>query len=183
MTGLSGPVSAREPTGTLAPAGVRVAEDAVVIEGEVVDRPAPTRAAAYLSATARNDPAGAGIRPDPAARSLFARAFRLAVRRRFRPDDPIAEITRSARAAVRRHAGLARTDVALSGLEVEMLIRDALGEPVPIDDIPADRLLASHVLVFGALCDELAMADEEIDELIAVADRAPGTREGGPPRG
>lgn len=163
MTGLSGPIS--EPAGTHAPGDV-------FIEGEVVDRPVASAAAAYLGATARNHRAGADLRTDPAARAFFARAFRLAVRRRFRPDDPVAEITRSAASVVRRHAGLALSGVAPSGLEVEMLIRDALGEPVPVHDIPDDRLLAAHVLAFGALCDELALADDEIDDLVALADRS-----------
>jgi hypothetical protein len=124
----------------------------------------PSPAGAYLRATAINQRA-ADLRLDYPSRVLFYRAFELAVRRRFGCDSPIADITRTVANAARRHPL-----VPLPALEAEMLIRHALGEAVPIEDIPLPTLVTTHVVVFAAICDELALVDDEIDALIATAE-------------
>jgi hypothetical protein len=89
---------------------------------------------------------------DPAA---VAAAFELVVQRRFGPECAVAEITRSVAAA--RPARL---------IETEMLVRAALGETVPVADIPSPEVLAAQVLMFRALVDELALTDAEVAGLI-----------------
>jgi hypothetical protein len=123
-----------------------------------------TPAGAYLRATATNSPAELHL--DDAARALFARAFRLAVVARFRPECPLPEITLAVARALDRHAA-----VALPAREAEMLVRDALGEDVPIAGIAPDRVVATHVLLFAAFADELALTEEEFDELITEAEQ------------
>ena len=123
-------------------------------------------AGAYLRATAANEPARLEIDPGYPARVVFYCAFELAVRRRFRPDSPIAEIARAVANAARRHAF-----VPVEALAAEMLIRDALGEVVPVEDIPLPVIVATHLVVFAAICDELALSDGEIDALIAAAEQ------------
>lgn len=148
------------------------------VTGELVitvPRGPRTVAGAYLRATAINRRAARELRPEYDARVFFYCAFELIVRRRFRWDHPIAEITRSVAAAGRRHA-----PVIVPALEAEMLIRDALGEAVPIEDIPLDAIVSTHLLVFASLVDELALNDDEVDALLVEAeDRA--TALGHPP--
>jgi hypothetical protein len=155
------PVDAADPVDT-APVGLAAVP-------EVVHRRPRTPAGEYLRATVINRPAGWDVRPDQAARAFFARAFTLAVRRRFRPDSPVADIARTVADVCRRHAPLA-----LSALETEMLVRHALGEAAPVEDIPADRVVAAHVVVFVAMADGVALTDEEVDELITTAEDTPG---------
>jgi hypothetical protein len=141
----------------------------LVVVPDVGHRRPRTAAGEYLRATAINRPAGWDVQPDHAARALFARAFMLAVRRRFRPDSPVADIARTVAGVCHRHGALA-----LSAMETEMLVRRALGEAVPVEEIPADRVIAAHVIVFVALADEAALTDDEIDELITTAEDTPG---------
>jgi hypothetical protein len=155
------------PGGAPGPPGVAPVGLAAV--PEVVHRPPRTPAGEYLRATAINRPAGWNVRPDHAARAFFARAFTLAVRRRFRPDSPVADIARTVAGGCHRHAALA-----LSALETEMLVRHALGEAVPVEDIPAERVVAAHVIMFVALVDEVALTDDEVDALITTAEDTPG---------
>jgi hypothetical protein len=141
----------------------------LVVVPEVGHRRPRTAAGEYLRATAINRPAGWDVQPDHAARALFARAFMLAVRRRFRPDSPVADIARTVADVCRRHPALA-----LSALETEMLVRQALGEAVPVENIPAERIVAAHVVVFVAVVDGVALSDDEVDDLIAAAEDTPG---------
>jgi hypothetical protein len=120
-------------------------------------------ARAYLRDTTINRRTPTDLRPDPTATEYFATAFARLVRRRFNPATPIAEISRTVGNAAQRHA-----PVVLPPLETEMLIRDALGEPVPVDDIPPDLVVIAHVLMFASLADELALTDGEIDEVLAL---------------
>jgi hypothetical protein len=124
-----------------------------------------TPAGAHLRATATNERAAVDLHPDDPARVVFRCAFELAVRRRFRCDSPIAEIARTVANAARRHPL-----VPVDALAAEMLIRDALGEVVPVEETPIPVIVATHVLVFAAICDELALSDDEIDALIATAE-------------
>jgi hypothetical protein len=138
----------------------------VIVPGEVIDR---RPAAAYLRATATNNPAGRDVEIDYAAREFFAGAFELAVRRRFRPGTPIGDIAGAVANACRRHQPLALSAVALSVMEAEMLIREALGDVVPIEGIPMARVVATHVVMFASIVEELALTDDELDGLIAEA--------------
>jgi hypothetical protein len=51
-----------------------------------------------------------------------------------------------------------------------MLVRDAVGEPVPTDEISAPVVIATHVLMFASLAEELALTDAELDALIEDAE-------------
>ena len=134
---------------------------------DVVPRPR-TRVGAFLKAIAVNRPAGRDVRPDYDARVFFYCAFELVVRRRFGWNHPVAEIAGAVAAAARRHA-----PVVVPAIEAEMLIRDALGEAVPIGEISLDAIVTTHLLVFASLVDELALSDDEVDALIVEAeDRA-----------
>jgi hypothetical protein len=129
---------------------------------DAVRRPR-TPAGLFLRATATNHRAEAV--PDDAARGVFARAFALAVGLRFRPDTPLTVIAGSVAGAARRH-----TQLTVPVREAEMLIREALGETVPTAGIdPAQRMVV-HVLIFTAVVEELALTDDELDELIADAE-------------
>jgi hypothetical protein len=130
-----------------------------------------TEAGQYLRAAARDDaPARFGEparQADDAARRIWENAFGLVARRRFAPDAPLAEISRTVTTAVQEHA-----IAALPTIEAEMLLRAALGETVPTDEIDAGVLSAVHLLVFASLADELALADAELDALIAEAEKS-----------
>ena len=127
----------------------------------------------YLLAAARDDaPARLGFPPAPVddtALRVWDSAFKLAVRRRFEPASPLAEISRTVAGAVHAHEA-----AALPVLDAEMLVRDALGEAVPIDEIDPAVRLAVHLLVFASLTDELALGDGELDGLIAQAEELAG---------
>jgi hypothetical protein len=130
-----------------------------------------TEAGRYLRAAARDDaPARFGTPPvevDEAARRVWTIAFGLAARRRFDLDSPLPEISRTVAAAVHGHAA-----AALPILDAEMLVRDALGEPVPTDGIDPGVLVGVHLLLFASLVDELALGDGELDGLIAEAEES-----------
>jgi hypothetical protein len=162
-TGSAVPVTAGSSVGAAGARGL------VAVSSPARHRRPQSAAADYLRATAINRPAGWDVTPDRAARTLFARAFALAVRRRFRAESPVADIARTVTEACRRHAALA-----LCPLETEMLVRAALGEPVPIQDIAPDRVVATHVVIFTTLVEALALTDDERDDLIAAAEDAPG---------
>jgi hypothetical protein len=124
-------------------------------------------AGAYLRATATNAPADGRL--DDESRRVFAYAFRLAVAMRFGPDSPLTEITLAVARAAQRHAA-----VGLAAREAEMLVRDALGETVPVSGIEIDQIVAAHVLLFAAFVDEMALIDDELDELIVAAEHQAG---------
>jgi hypothetical protein len=126
--------------------------------------------AAYLRAMATNSAVAVDADLDYPARVLFASAFGVAVRRRFRPGCPVGDIARTVANARRRHPPLALSAVALGPLEAEMLVRDALCEAVPIEGIPMPRVVATHLVLFASIVEELALTDDELDELIAEAD-------------
>jgi hypothetical protein len=120
-------------------------------------------AGAFLRATATNTPAPEV--PGDEGREVFEAAFRLAVGLRFKSNAPLSAIAATVREAAGRH-----TELMMPVREAEMLIREALGEPVPTAEIaPADRVKV-HVLIFAALVEELALTDAELDELIAQAE-------------
>jgi hypothetical protein len=129
-----------------------------------------TTAGDYLRAAAGDEaPARFGTPPGPVddyARRVWRRAFGLAVRRRFEPGSPLAEISRTVAAAVHAHES-----AGLPAIDAEMLVRAELGETVPIDELDPAVLLGVHLLVFASLVDELALGDGELDDLVTEAER------------
>ncbi|WP_127497882.1 hypothetical protein [Actinoplanes solisilvae] len=121
-----------------------------------------TEAGRYLRLVVAEEAPRTGDTPDSGARRVWEIAFGLAARRRFETDSPLAEIGRTVTAAVR--------SAALPLLEAEMLVREALGEQVPVDGIAESVRTAVHLLVFARLADELALTDDELDSLIAQAE-------------
>ncbi|WP_250003009.1 hypothetical protein [Actinoplanes sp. M2I2] len=95
--------------------------------------------------------------PDEDARRLWAIAFGLAARRRFDADSPLAEIRRTVAAG-------------LPTLEAEMLMRDALGEKVPVEEIDESVRTGAYLLLFARLVDEMALTDGELEGLVARAE-------------
>ena len=96
---------------------------------------------------------------DDYARRVWQCAFGLAVRRRFEPDSPLAEISRTVALAVHAHES-----AGLPVIDAEMLVRAELGETVPVGELDPAVLLGVHLLVFASLVDELALGDEEEDQ-------------------
>ena len=145
--------------------------------GAVVPVSAPRRAVTtaagrYLRAIAHDetpDRLGAPAPPDDRARRIWKLAFGFAVRRRFDDDTPLAELSRSVAAAVRRHAA-----ACLPTLDAEMLVRAELGEAVPVNGMDAEIVTAVHILLFASFVDEMALDGGEVDELIADAERIAG---------
>jgi hypothetical protein len=134
------------------------------------EHPEPSTAGDYLRAVTVDDaPARFGTPSGPVddyARRVWHIAFGLAVRRRFEPDSPLAEISRTAAAAARAHEA-----AGLPAIDVEMLVRAELGEQVPVDEFdPAERT-GVHLLIFASLVDELALGDGELDDLVSQAEQ------------
>ncbi|WP_250027584.1 hypothetical protein [Paractinoplanes maris] len=116
-----------------------------------------TEAGRYLQLMTTEETPPPGDAPDADARRLWEIAFGLAARRRFDPDSPLAEIRRTVAAG-------------LPTLEAEMLVRDALGEKVPVDEIDDSVRIRAHLLLFARLVDEMALTDGELEGLIARAE-------------
>jgi hypothetical protein len=134
-------------------------------EVRVPARPVATEAGRYLRATARDEPLSPHRPTGDTATRVWEIAFGLAARRRFAPGAPLAEIGRSVLTALRE-----RCPTVVPPLDAEMLVRDALGETVPVDEIDPARRIIVHLLIFAAFTDELALGDAELDNLIAEAE-------------
>jgi hypothetical protein len=156
-------------SGGLADLGADTGTAETSAPARVPARSVTTEAGRCLQAVARDDPrAHHGMTPglqDSSARRIWAIAFGLVVRQRFEPHTPLAEISRAVATAVHDHAA-----AALPVLDAEMLVRDALGESVPLEEIDPAVLLGVHVLLFASLADALALGDAELDNLIAEAE-------------
>jgi hypothetical protein len=126
-----------------------------------------TEAGRYLRAVARDEALPRRSVADDDARRLWEIAFGLVARRRFEADAPLAEITRTVAAAV--HENLA---LCLPMLDAEMLLRAALGEDVPVDEIDPDVVVAVYVLLFREIADELALGEDELNGVIVQAEKA-----------
>ncbi|MBL7254968.1 hypothetical protein [Paractinoplanes lichenicola] len=124
-----------------------------------------TAAGRYLQRVAYEDAPPRSVEPTSAARHVWEIAFGLAARRRFDADSPLAEIRRTVTTTLRRHAA-----AALPALAAEMLIRDALGETVPVDEIGDAVRSRAHLMLFAGLVDELAMTDGELEDLVIQAE-------------
>jgi hypothetical protein len=134
------------------------------------DHPAWTNAGDYLRAAAGDEaPARFGTPPGPVddyARRVWQNAFGMAVRRRFEPGTPLAEISRTVATAVHVHEA-----AALPAIDAEMLVRAELGETVPVGELDPAVLVGVHLLLFASLADELALGDGELDDLVTEAER------------
>jgi hypothetical protein len=146
-----------------------VTEPAVVEEATppapVPTRPITTDAGRYLRAAARGESLTRYSVTGDAAVRVWEIAFGLAARRRFEPATPLAEVGRSVSAALRE-----RCAAAVPPLDAEMLVRAALGEAVPLEELDSARRILVHLLLFAAFTDELALGDNELDTLIAEAE-------------
>ena len=149
------------------------------VDPETLELPAPaelefreirTDAGRYCRAVARDEVPHHGT-PEVtrATRRVWEIAFGLAARRRFDVDSPLAEIARTVAAA-----GQDRT-AALPAMEAEMLLRAALGETVPAGDLEPSAVAGIHLLLFASLTNELALTDDELDDLIAEAEELAGS--------
>ncbi len=136
----------------------------------VVTRPITTDAGRYLRAAARGESLTRHRVTDDAAVRVWEIAFGLAARRRFDPAVPLAEVGRSVATALRD-----RCAAAVPPLDAEMLVRDALGEPVPLEELDPARRIVVHLLLFAAFTDELALGDNELDTLVAEAEELAAT--------
>jgi hypothetical protein len=129
-----------------------------------------TNAGDYLRAAAGDEaPARFGTPSGPVddyARRVWHHAFGLAVRRRFEPGSPLAEISRTVATAVHAHEA-----AALPVIDAEMLVRAELGEAVPVDELDPAVLTGVHLLLFASLADEMALSDGELDDLVTEAER------------
>lgn len=128
-------------------------------------RPVTTEAGRYLRAAARFEPPSRYDAEDDSAARTWEIAFGLAARMRFESNAPLAEIGRTVATAMRD-----RCATAVPLLDAEMLVRHALGEKVPVDELDAGRRVMVHLLMFATLADELALGDSELDTLIAEAE-------------
>ena len=124
-----------------------------------------TPAGRYLQRVAHEDAPPRDGAPTSATRHVWKIAFGLAARRRFEPDSPLAEIRRTVTATQRRHP-----TAALPPLAAEMLVREALGEIVPVDEIDETVRSGVHLLIFARLVDELALTDGELEDLVVQAE-------------
>lgn len=134
------------------------------------EAPAARPASVVTAGAARDEPPSRyGTPPHPvdeAALRVWEIGFGLLVRRRFHPQAPLAELSRTVARAVHTHAA-----AALPPLDTEMLVRDALGERVPVGQLDPAVRVAAHLLLFASLTDELALGDAELDALIAEAEQ------------
>ena len=55
-------------------------------------------------------------------------------------------------------------------LEMEGLIRAALGEPELVDNIPAETMISAEIFVLGQLLQENKLTPAELDEFVAEAE-------------
>jgi hypothetical protein len=128
-------------------------------------------AARWLRAVVRNDAdarrALGDMFDEDELYPLVGSAFSLAVARRFSPNCDVRAITRQALGVRQRYA-----DRSPQLLQMEMVVRRELGESVPVDDLRPDRVLLIKMWIFEQLVYDLGLFDDELDELIAEAERS-----------
>ncbi|MEQ4304202.1 hypothetical protein ABNF97_22945 [Plantactinospora sp. B6F1] len=96
---------------------------------------------------------------------VIGAAFAVAVNQRFGPDatpNDVAAFVSSARAQYQEGD-------TLPALEMEGLIRAALGEPELADSIPAETALGAEIFILGQLLQEAKLTPAELDEFVAEA--------------
>ncbi|GIJ21273.1 hypothetical protein [Micromonospora lutea] len=97
---------------------------------------------------------------------VIGAAFAVAVHRHFGTDatpTDVAAFVASARAEYEQGD-------TLSALDVEGVIRAALGEPELVDNIPAETVLGAEIFVLGQILLEANMSAAELDEFVAEAE-------------
>ncbi|WP_229706466.1 hypothetical protein [Micromonospora sonchi] len=97
---------------------------------------------------------------------VIGAAFTLAVNRHFAPGTTPTDVAAWVSSTRARYAD----GDSLPGLEMEGLIRAALGEPELVDNIPAETMLAAEVFVLGQLLQEKKLTPAELDEFVAEAE-------------
>ncbi|MFF0234322.1 hypothetical protein ACFYPH_09205 [Micromonospora sp. NPDC005252] len=98
---------------------------------------------------------------------VIGAAFALAVHRRFEPEATPSEVAAWVSAT---RAQYEEGDT-LPVLEMEGLIRAALGEEELADNIPADTMIAAEVFVLGQLLLEAKMSPSELDGFVNEAEQ------------
>ncbi|MER7168357.1 hypothetical protein ABT336_20110 [Micromonospora sp. NPDC000207] len=96
---------------------------------------------------------------------VIGAAYTLAVHRYFDPDATPNEVAAWVAAARDKYQG----GGALPTLEMEGLIRAALGEPELIENIPVETLIAVEIFILGQLFIENPLTPSEIEEFVAEA--------------
>jgi hypothetical protein len=106
-----------------------------------------------------------GWNPDEPAVVGFA--FEMAVRRLFPESVDVPEITLFVEELRSRVQRTSPPDQ----LEAEVLIRDALGEPVDIGGISAGKIFTTHAAILGFAIQKLALGESDIKQLILESER------------
>ncbi|WP_018253492.1 hypothetical protein [Salinispora mooreana] len=94
-------------------------------------------------------------------------AFAVAVNHRFGPDTTPADVARYVSSARANY----RDGDTLPALEMEGLIRAALGEPELADHIAPDVALGVEVFILGQLLQEAHLTPEQLDVFVAESER------------
>lgn len=97
---------------------------------------------------------------------VIGAAFTLAVNRHFEPDATPTDVA----AWVSTTRSQYPDGDTLPALEMEGLIRAALGEPELVDNIPAETMIAAEIFVLGKLLQEQKLTPAELDEFVAEAE-------------
>ncbi|WBB49839.1 hypothetical protein O3597_04995 [Verrucosispora sp. WMMA2044] len=98
---------------------------------------------------------------------IVGAAFALAVNRRFGPDSSPTDVAQWVAGIRAQHQGAEP----LPALEMEGLIRAALGEPELVDTIAPETALGAELFILGQILLELNPAPAEMDEFIADAEQ------------
>ncbi|BCJ59157.1 hypothetical protein C1I93_05485 [Micromonospora endophytica] len=97
---------------------------------------------------------------------IIGGAFALAVNRHFPPNTTPSDVAAWVCATRLRY----NDRDTLPALEMEGLIRAALGEPELVDNIPAETALGVEVFILGELLLQTNLSATELDELVADAE-------------
>jgi hypothetical protein len=135
-----------------------------------------SRATAWVRAFLRGDRAslnelGPNGQLPPADAELAGRillaAFDLVIPRWFNKDTPIRQITVEMLEVRARIGAKAAQPV----IVMEMVVRKALGETVPVDDLDEYVLAKAKAGVLAQYVHSVGLLDDELDELVAEAER------------
>ena len=94
--------------------------------------------------------------------------FDLVIPRWFTPETPVRDIT-AQMLAVRTTVG---AKVAQPVVVLEMVVRHALGEPVPVDDLDPYVLVQAKAAIVSQYAHSVGLLDDELDALLAAAEQA-----------
>ncbi|MEU3456903.1 hypothetical protein ABZ671_25380 [Micromonospora sp. NPDC006766] len=97
---------------------------------------------------------------------VIGTAFALAVHRRFGPESTPTDVATWVAAVRARHQG----GEPLPALEMEGLIRAALGEEELVDTIPAETALGAELFILGQILLEVNLTPDELDGFVAEAE-------------